>query len=186
MSINQAILYDKVENYLLRNGTNYSFDLKLVLALLKKIVFHDYIKDCVIRGGRTNWQKLPRNKSLFFTPPGFGLPIGNLTSQLFSNVYLNDFDHFIKRTLKFKYYGRYVDDLIIIDGNKEKLKKTIILIAEYLSTNLNLKIHPRKIYLQPYVKGVNFLGGIVKPTEFMSATGLKPVFIVPQLRLIMF
>jgi len=163
MSINQAVLYNKVENYLLRNGTYYPFDLKLILALLKKIVFHDYIKDCVIRGGRTNWQKLPRNKSLFFTPPGFGLPIGNLTSQLFSNVYLNDFDHYIKRTLKFKYYGRYVDDLIIIDGSKERLQIAMAKIAEYLSANLNLKIHPRKIYLQPYAKGVNFLGGIIKP-----------------------
>ncbi len=163
MSINQKILYDKVENYLLRHNTNYPFDLKLILALLKKIVFHDYIKDCVIRGGHTNWQKLPRNKSLFFTPPGFGLPIGNLTSQLFSNVYLNDFDHYIKRNLKFKYYGRYVDDLIIIDGSKESLQIAMAKIAEYLSANLNLKIHPRKIYLQPYTKDVNFLGGIIKP-----------------------
>lgn len=163
MSINQSVLYDKVENYLLKHNVDYPFDLKLILALLKKIVFHDYIKDCVIRGGRTNWKKLPRNKSLFFTPPGFGLPIGNLTSQLFSNVYLNDFDHYIKRTLKFKYYGRYVDDLIIIDSSKERLQIAMAEIAQYLSTNLNLKIHPRKIYLQPYAKGVNFLGGIIKP-----------------------
>ncbi|HNX10754.1 MAG TPA: RNA-directed DNA polymerase [bacterium] len=163
MSINQSVLYDKVENYLLRHNVDYPFDLKLISALLKRIVFHDYIKDCVIRGGKTNWKKLPRNKSLFFTPPGFGLPIGNLTSQLFSNVYLNDFDHYIKRTLKFKYYGRYVDDLIIIDGSKERLQIAMAKIAEYLSTNLNLKIHPRKIYLQPYAKGVNFLGGIIKP-----------------------
>ena len=68
MSINQSVLYDKVEKYLLRHNVNYPFDLKLILALLKKIVFHDYIKDCIIRGGNTNWKKWPHNKSLFFTP----------------------------------------------------------------------------------------------------------------------
>ena len=163
MSINQKRLYVKVKKYLLRNSVNYPFDLKLILALLKKIIFHDYIKDCIIRGGQVNWLKLPRNKSLFFTPPGFGLPIGNLTSQLFSNVYLNDIDHYIKRTLKFKYYGRYVDDFIIVDNDKERLRAVIVTITDYLAANLDLKLHPQKIYLQHYTKGVNFLGAIVKP-----------------------
>lgn len=163
MSISRKILYDKVENYLLKNKHNCHFNLKLILNLLNNIIFHDYAKNCVLRGSKNNWKKLPRNKSLFFSPPGFGLPIGNLTSQLFSNVYLNDFDHYIKRTLKFKHYGRYVDDFIIIDNNKERLRATIVTITDYLATNLGLKIHPKKIYLQHYTKGVNFLGAIIKP-----------------------
>ncbi|MFA4942684.1 MAG: RNA-directed DNA polymerase [Patescibacteria group bacterium] len=176
MSINQEKLYVRVKKYLLRNGDNYPFDLKLILALLKKIIFHDYVKDCIIRGGNANWQKLPRNKSLFFTPPGFGLPIGNLTSQLFSNVYLNDFDHFIKRTLKFKYYGRYVDDFIIVDNNKERLRAAMVIIAGYLAANLDLRLHPKKIYLQHYTKGVNFLGAIIKPQRIYIRNRTKNNF----------
>jgi len=163
MSISQRRLYEKVKYYLLKSQIFPDFDLGLVLALLRKIIFHDYIKNCVICGGYVNWDKLPRNKSLFFTPPNFGLPIGNLTSQLFSNVYLNDFDYFIKRTLKFKYYGRYVDDLVIIDNDKERLRQAVFEISKYLKSNLDLKLHPKKVYLQPYEKGVNFLGGIIKP-----------------------
>ncbi len=176
MSINQEKLYVKVKNYLLKNKSNYSFDLKLILDLLKKIIFHDYTKNCRIRGKATNWQKLPSNKSLFFSPPGFGLPIGNLTSQLFSNIYLNDFDYFIKRNLKFKYYGRYVDDFVIIDNDKERLRVAIVMIADYLAANLDLKLHPKKIYLQHYIKGVNFLGAIVKPQRIYIRNRTKNNF----------
>lgn len=91
------------------------------------------------------------------------MPIGNLTSQLFSNIYLNSFDHFIKEDLKIRYYGRYVDDFILIHQDKEKLKNLIPHIRTYLETNLHLVLHPKKIYLQPISHGVEFLGAIIKP-----------------------
>ncbi len=161
MSINHQKLYDKIRSRLLKEKNHCSFNLDLALGLLQQIIFHNYTSNCVIRGSRNDWQKLPANKSLFQAPVGFVLPIGNLTSQLFSNIYLNDFDHFITRTLKFGYYGRYVDDFIIIHKDKECLKTVIFEIRDYLY-NLGLKLHPKKIYLQPSQKGVDFLGAIIK------------------------
>ncbi|MDR0423256.1 MAG: RNA-directed DNA polymerase [Rickettsiales bacterium] len=92
-----------------------------------------------------------------------GLPIGNLTSQLFSNIYLHDFDSYVKDELKLPYYGRYVDDFIIMHSDKEYLKKLIPLLSSFLQQHLMLSLHPKKIYLQHYTKGVSFVGTIIKP-----------------------
>lgn len=163
MSINHRVLYAKVKGYLSKHNDKINFDLNLVLDLLQKIIFHHYTANCILRGSPHDWRGLPKNKSLFYAPPGFGLPIGNLTSQLFSNIYLNDFDHYIKRQLKFKYYGRYVDDIIIVHPDKARLKIAINDVRNYLAVNLGLRIHPRKIYLQPYHHGVDFLGALIRP-----------------------
>jgi len=163
MSINQKILHEKIKKYLVKHSNKLNFNLSLVLDLLNKIIFHNYTKNCIIKCSPNDWDGLPKNKSLFFVPAGFGLPIGNLTSQLFSNIYLNDFDHYIKRVLKFKYYGRYVDDMIIVNTDKYLLKRTVSQINNYLLVNLGLKLHPKKIYLQPYANGVSFLGALIKP-----------------------
>ena len=162
MSICQHILYEKIEKEILKNKNLCLFDMDLVFELLRKIIFHDYTKNCIIKGDWRDWDGLPKNKSLFQNPPGYGLPIGNLTSQLFSNIYLNDFDHFIKRDLRCRHYGRYVDDFVLLHADKQYLQTLITLIREYLST-LDLRLHPRKIYLQPYEHGVAFLGTIIKP-----------------------
>ena len=88
---------------------------------------------------------------------------GNLTSQLFSNIYLNDFDHWIKRECKIKHYGRYVDDFYIIHHDKNYLKTLIPTIDHWLKIHLHLTLHPRKIHLQHFSKGVSFLGLKIKP-----------------------
>ncbi|WP_084708765.1 RNA-directed DNA polymerase [Siansivirga zeaxanthinifaciens] len=89
--------------------------------------------------------------------------MGNLTSQVFANFYMHDFDSFVKDELKIKYYGRYVDDFIICSNDKKILKKIILVIKHKLSGDLNLELHPKKIYLQHYKKGVQFLGANLKP-----------------------
>lgn len=136
-------------------------------GFLKKVIF-DIIYNDPTENGIFKWKKtdyiwLPETKSLFFTPKNCGLPIWNLTSQLFSNIYLNEFDHFIKDELKVKYYGRYVDDFIIIHQDKEYLKSLRPIIKEYLEKNLHLKLHPKKIYLQKISHGVQFLWAFIKP-----------------------
>jgi len=133
------------------------------LSLIKQTIFYDPAKNCLIRGGQSNWAGLPKSKSLFFARQGHGLPIGNLTSQLFGNVYLSDFDYFVKGGLKIKYYGRYVDDMVFVHKDKEYLKKIISLINEYLINRLDLKLHDKKIYLQHFSKGIKFLGVSIKP-----------------------
>lgn len=147
-----------------------------LLYLLKKVIFNNPIKNCKLRGKTSDWQGLPKNKSLFYMPDGKGLPIGNLTSQLFGNLYLNDFDHFVKEKLKCHYYGRYVDDIVIIHQDKNFLKNIIPLIQEYLAKNLCLKLHPKKIYLQEASHGLKFLGVIIKPNRIYIGKRVKNGF----------
>jgi hypothetical protein len=85
------------------------------------------------------------------------LAIGNLTSQLFANVYLHTLDIYIKHKLGFRWYGRYVDDFVIIHQDKQQLLDAIPLIRSFLSHQLHLTLHPKKISLQPVQHGVLFL-----------------------------
>ena len=87
-----------------------------------------------------------------------GVPIGNLTSQLFANVYMNDFDQFVKQELRVKHYVRYTDDFVIVANNRTELEKLIAPIDQFLSERLRLSLHPDKIQLVKYRKGVDFLG----------------------------
>lgn len=89
---------------------------------------------------------------------GVGLPLGNLTSQLFVNIYMNEFDQFVKRKLKIRYYIRYADDFIILDRNKFYLEKIISRIRKFLIKKLHLIIHPRKISIETLSSGIDFLG----------------------------
>ncbi|MBI2459024.1 MAG: group II intron reverse transcriptase domain-containing protein [Parcubacteria group bacterium] len=87
-----------------------------------------------------------------------GLPLGNLTSQLFVNIYLNKFDQFIKHKLKAKYYIRYADDFVIFSENKEWLENLIEPIKEFLRQELKLELHPNKVFIKTIASGVDFLG----------------------------
>jgi len=86
-----------------------------------------------------------------------GMPIGNLTSQFFANVYLNELDYFVKHQLKAKYYIRYVDDFVLLDISKEKLEKYKTEIDKFLKL-IKLELHPQKSKVMPLHKGVKFLG----------------------------
>lgn len=94
---------------------------------------------------------------------GKGLPLGNLTSQLFANIYLDKFDGFLKHNFKIKYYIRYADDFVIMSGNKEYLEKLIIPINQFLHEKLKLETHPKKIFIKTLASGVDFLGWVVFP-----------------------
>jgi retron-type reverse transcriptase len=87
-----------------------------------------------------------------------GVPIGNLTSQLFANVYMNEFDQFVKHELKAKNYVRYTDDFIIVSTDKTELQNLLAPIEQFLQEKLQLNLHPNKIQLVKYHKGVDFLG----------------------------
>jgi hypothetical protein len=89
---------------------------------------------------------------------GVGLPLGNLTSQLLVNIYMNKFDQFVKHKLKEKYYIRYADDSVILNNNYEYLVNLIPKIEKFLRQKLNLKIHPDKIYIKTIASGLDFLG----------------------------
>lgn len=163
MSMNRKVLHEKVKQVLLRKAGTCDFDLPLVMYLLEITIFNDPTLNCRKKGRPEDWIGLPRSKSLFQAGKERGLPIGNLTSQLFGNVYMNDFDHFVKWELNMKYYARYVDDMVFVHPDKEFLKSMIGTIREYLSEKEKLMLHPNKIYLQHYTKGVAFIGAFIKP-----------------------
>ncbi len=87
-----------------------------------------------------------------------GLPLGNLTSQLFANVYMDVFDQFVKHKLKAKYYIRYADDFVILSDNKYWLEKQKLKIKDFLQTELLLDLHPNKVSIETITSGVDFLG----------------------------
>lgn len=174
MHINRTILYERLEHFIEHNYKEQ--DKALVLNICQKIIFNDPTKNCTIKGARSNWEGLPNNKSLFYSPTDCGLPIGNLTSQVFANFYMNTFDHFIKKELGINYYGRYVDDFVIIHPNKEYLKSLLPVITNFLQSQLHLTLHPKKIYLQHYSKGVSFLGTVIKPNRIYIANRTKGNF----------
>ena len=176
MSMDRSILYQKVEKTLNRFQETADFDVDLISYLIRQVIFRDPTKDCFIKGVKDDWKNLPKSKSLFCTGENKGLPIGNLTSQLFGNVYLNEFDCFIKYKLGCRHYGRYVDDFVIVHKDKEYLKSVIPLLKKYLRNELFLELHSKKIYLQHFSKGVNFLGTVIKPHRIYIQNHIKGNF----------
>lgn len=174
MSIPKMSLYRMLKDFLYEK---YALpDRDIVSDLCRMVVLHDPTRNCIIRGRLSDWQALPPHKSLFHCSSEFGLPIGNLTSQVFANFYLSSFDHFIKHNLGVKYYGRYVDDFVLVHQSKEYLKSLIPRIAHFLKKNLCLTLHPQKVYLQHCSKGVKFLGTIIKPNRIYIANRTKGNF----------
>jgi len=102
-----------------------------------------------------------------------GLPLGNLTSQLLVNVYMNEFDQFAKRELKVKYYIRYADDFIILHKDKEYLENLLPQINTYLNTYLNIYLHPGKVFIKTLASGVDFLGWVHFPKHQVLRTSTK-------------
>lgn len=133
--------------------------------LWRQIIFDDPTKGVRKRGWPYNWKELPASKSLFTQPPGQGIVIGNLTSQLMSNIYLDQLDRFITLDLGYKHYGRYVDDFyIIVPGSQfEQAKRDIKIIDKFLKEKLQLKLHPKKRYIQEVHRGMEFIGAYIYP-----------------------
>lgn len=176
MSINRDLLFIQVSNLLNSKAHRIDFNLELILGLIRLTIHNDSTDGCVVKGSRSDWEGLPRDKSLFTAKRNCGLPIGNLTSQLFANIYLNEFDHYVKRDLGIKYYGRYVDDFVLVYSDKEYLKSLIPIIRQYLSETIAVKLHPKKIYLQHFTRGVKYLGAVIKPHRIYVANRTKGNF----------
>ena len=94
---------------------------------------------------------------------GVGLPLGNLTSQLLINVYMNEFDQFVKHRLKIKHYIRYADDFVILSADRQTLVKLLPEINEFLARELSLTLHPHKVSIKTLASGVDFLGWVHFP-----------------------
>ena len=102
-----------------------------------------------------------------------GIPLGNLTSQIFANIYLNELDQFIKHDHKIKHYLRYADDFIILDASKVKLLHYINIMKSYLDKYLKLELHPNKIVFRKLRQGIGFCGYVMLPYYILSRTKTK-------------
>ncbi len=102
-----------------------------------------------------------------------GVPIGNLTSQIFANIYMNEFDQFVKHGLKVKYYARYTDDFVIISENLNYLKELLPKLKTFLSEKLKLELHPGKIIIRKFHQGVDFLGYVIFPHHHLLRSKTK-------------
>ena len=134
-----------------------------LLWLTEVIINNDPTKNYQFRGDTKLFKQIPKHKSLFKAPKNKGLPIGNLTSQFFANVYLDLLDQYCKRELKIKNYVRYVDDIVVIADNLEQIKIWRRQINVFLKKHLKIKLHPGKDKYGSVYAGIDFLGYIIKP-----------------------
>jgi len=174
MHINRSLLMKRLNRFLLAQYKG--DDLALVLETAFTLVHSRPDLRCIVRGLPSDWEGLPPDKSLFQSPADCGLPIGNLTSQIFANFYLHSLDSFVTQTLGFKYYGRYVDDFVLMDADPARLKAAIPRIAAFLRSDLGLTLHPRKVYMQPAMHGFQFLGAVIKHGRTYAASRIKGNF----------
>jgi len=168
----------KLEEFARKESKNYSkniWALKCDISKFFDSIDHNLLKSILFKkdlGDNTKWLIEQIIKS-FEKSPNKGLPLGNVTSQLFANIYLNEFDQFVKHKLKIKYYLRYCDDFVIVAKDKEYPEFTLPSVADFLKSKLDLSLHPRKVEIRKLSQGIDFLGYVVLPHYKILRTSTK-------------
>ncbi|MBQ3309578.1 hypothetical protein IJG78_02785 [Candidatus Saccharibacteria bacterium] len=177
MSMMRPKLFEKVVWVLDKQYPRKNYIYHTLKFLWHQIIFDDPTREVRRRGAYWKWEVLPRSKSLFHQPAERGIVIGNLSSQLLSNLFLDEFDRFVKFDLGYKYYGRYVDDFFIIVTEEElsRLKREVKMIELKLSS-MGLVLHPKKRTIQDAEKGVDFLGARVYPRRIIPGKRIRRNF----------
>lgn len=166
------VFADKVS----KNDTKTCFVLKCDIRKFFANVDHDILRAILkrhIQDEEILWLINQVVKSFHTTREGVGLPLGNLTSQLLVNIYMHEFDMFMKQELRVKYYIRYTDDFAILSDNKKYLEDLLTKIEAFLKEKLQLELHPNKVYIKTYGSGVDFLGWIHFPHHRQIRTTTK-------------
>ena len=140
-----------------------SIDHQTLITILKK---HEADADII-------WLLEQVIGSFYSTRQGLGLPLGNLTSQLLVNIYLNEFDQFMKHRLKARCYIRYADDFVIMAKDKKYLENLLPEIDNFLRDKLKLNLHPDKVYIKTLASGVDWLGWVHFPKHRVLRTATK-------------
>jgi retron-type reverse transcriptase len=139
-----------------------SIDHEILLSLLYKALPYE---TSILKDDDQFFDLLKNNIHSYSTLLGKGIPLGNLTSQLFANVYLNPLDQYVKRRLGVAYYIRYADDIIVFSESQEFLLELLSKISSFLENELRLTIHPKKISIRRWSKGIDVLGFISYPLK---------------------
>lgn len=132
-------------------------------ALALQILWHDPRTNYQLRSPARLLNRVPQHKRLTAQPAHLGLPIGNLSSQFFANVYLNALDQFVKHRLQAKHYIRYVDDFVLLHHSPQQLNAWREQIEVFLTERLHARLNPSKTILQPLARGVDFVGQVILP-----------------------
>jgi len=130
--------------------------------LVSQVIHHDPTRNPIVNSPIWKFREVPRHKSLFYSR-GRGLPIGNLSSQFFANVYMNELDQLVKRELGIRWYGRYVDDVVMIGREPQQLNAAFEVMEAFVGERLRGAFHPSKTVRNTCDKGINFCGYILKP-----------------------
>ncbi len=160
-----------------RNNTRTCWVLKCDIKKFFANIDHEILKKILARhieDGEILWL-LGRVIDSFHTEgkPGIGLPLGNLISQLLVNVYMNEFDQFVKHTLRASHYIRYADDFVFMSDEKVRLENLLPRIETFLAKRLRLVLHPDKVFIQTLASGVDFLGWVHFPDHRVLRTATK-------------
>ncbi len=142
------------------------------MALAEKVLMHDPRTNYITHSSEKFFDLVPPHKRLANQSANLGLPIGNLSSQFFANIYLNELDQFVKHQLHVKHYIRYVDDFLLLHESPQQLNKWLNSINEFLP-KIGAKLNPKKTIIQPIDRGVDFVGHVIKP--FHRVTRKKSV-----------
>lgn len=132
-------------------------------ALALQILWHDPREHYQRRSSPRLLNRVPQHKRLNSQPAHRGLPIGNLSSQFFANVYLDALDQFVKHRLRAKHYIRYVDDFVLLHESPQQLNAWLAEIEAFLPERLGVSLNPAKTILQPVERGIDFVGQVIKP-----------------------
>jgi len=133
------------------------------MTLAETILFHDPRQDFEYRGDPALLQRVPQHKRLSSQPSHCGLPIGNLSSQFFANVYLDVLDQYVKHGLRCRHYIRYVDDFVLLHESPQWLNDAKAKIEALIAARLSARLNPKKTILQPVDRGIDFAGQVIKP-----------------------
>lgn len=165
MSIDKRILYRMIVDRLMTGLPVYEqfLDMDFVIWLTDVLINRDALKGLHFISDRRSWKNFPERKSMLGHPWWLGLPIGDLDSQLSSNIYLGLQDDFVKRMLKVPWYGRYVDDSRAFSRDKYFLQEVLAALMEFDRDNLGLQIHPDKSRVIDVREGVPFIGAMIMP-----------------------
>ncbi|MGE0289661.1 MAG: reverse transcriptase domain-containing protein [Bradyrhizobium sp.] len=131
--------------------------------LADMILWHDPRLDYEYRGDTRLLERVPHHKKLTSQSSHLGLPIGNLSSQFFANIYLDVLDQFVKHRLRARHYIRYVDDLVLLHESPQWLNEALAAITDFLPNRLHVDLNPTKTVLQPIDRGIDFAGQLIKP-----------------------
>ncbi|POM15780.1 retron-type reverse transcriptase [Burkholderia cepacia] len=132
-------------------------------SLTETVLMHDPRDEYEYRGDPSMMDLVPPHKRLLEQAPHLGLPIGNLSSQFFANVYLDVLDQHAKHALGARHYIRYVDDFVFLNESPARLNEILADVTTFLPGRLGVRINPRKTILQPIDRGIDFVGQVIKP-----------------------